>query len=74
MFVFSFHFQILQHQADQFNFRINLIACINVIIVDDDDIEINQSFTIEIVRTSPNLVQIGTDNTTTVFIIDDDHK
>ena len=55
-------------------FSINLIACINVIIVDDDDIEVNQSFTIEIVQTSTNLVQIGTDNTATVFIIDDDRK
>ena len=52
----------------------NLVKCINVTIVDDDDFEVNQSFTIEIVQTSSGSVQIGPNNTATVFIIDDDRK
>ena len=49
------------------------MECINVTIVDDDDFEVNQSFTIE-VQTSSAGVQIGPNNTATVFIIDDDRK
>ena len=52
----------------------NSMECINVTIVDDDNFEVNQSFTIEITGTSDNDLQVGPDDSTTVFIIDDDRK